>query len=155
MQINSSNLEIFNTKDLDTFINFDDLPLGLFPKYNFMLSVSFSKRDQLISDTIGLIAFYIKNAKTLSEMRTILNNFISFFINRVGLEIEESLTLSELLLRFCAYGINVHGIKKMIPNSDIVCTFCTALFDQAHLLVYGQRIPEVMPTLYIDILKNF
>lgn len=149
MKLTSTNLDILESSRNADFST-SDLPLALYSKYYINELISSTDPNQVISEFTGQIAFEIKQTSTLKEMQKILNNLTNFFLKRVRLEIEESAQLSESLLLFCDF---LTGIT--IPDSELICNFCLLIFDQAHFLVYGQRIPELLSVLQEEIIQIF
>jgi len=139
MQITSTKLEILQPINNTSFRFLGNLPIELYTKFKFNSLIS---PKQVISELSGQTAFEIQQATNLSEMQAILSELAQYVIERVYNDIEESTELTEYLLYFCEYEDG-----ELIPNRYIIGPFSLAIFDHAHFLVYGQKIPQLLPVV--------
>lgn len=139
MQITSTNLEILDIPRGRTFPAVR--PLKFYSKHQYYLSCTLTENKKFISEIIGFLGYEIKEATCIKHMQAIVTDLSNYFLKRIESEMEASSAYD--LITFGSFFED--GSTK--PDADMIRNLCLALFDQAHELVYGQQIPNLLTSL--------
>ena len=146
MQITSTNLEILDIPRGRIFPAFK--PLKFYSKHQYYLSCTITETEKFISEIVGFLAYEIREATCIKHMQAIVTDLSNYFLKRIESEMEASNPYD--LITFGGFFED----GSTIPDADMIRNLCLALFDQAHKLVYGQQIPNLLTSLQEELTKH-
>lgn len=135
MQITSNNLEItllnnpnspYNQVDIEKFIS----------KYAKKFDLNCDDLDDSKVDIISQFAEEIVDSNSIHEMKNIVINFSHFIMSRLGIHLRQLDTFHEIVCN------KDHDFKYFI-NADMASIITLKWLDDAHKLVYGNKIPKL------------